>query len=369
MKKITFSQEEIEALRYGRFHHPDHRVQLKMEVLYLKSQGVAKEEILRLCGVSRATFHRYLEQYRAGGIERLKQTKVYRPRSELHQYRAVIEADLRRDPPATVVEAGARIEAMTGIVRKPSQIRQFLRDIGMKPRKVGMIPAKANVEAQEEFKHISLEPHLDDAKKGIRPVYFVDAAHFVFAPFLGILWCFERLFVKAPSGRQRLNVLGAVNAITHEIVTVRNLTYITAETVCELLTLLAGVHPGIPITVVLDNARYQKCALVQQMAETLNIELLYLPPYSPNLNLIERLWKFVKKQCLYSKYYPDSQSFQKAIINCIDYAPTEHKAELESLLALNFQTFKEVPVVGEQQQVVPLPARKQKNKKVSCKAA
>jgi transposase len=182
-------------------------------------------------------------------------------------------------------------------------------------------------------------------------VFFIDAAHFVFAPFLGIVWCFQRLFVKAPSGRQRLNVLAALNAITHEVVTVQNLTYITAETVCELLRLLAGSHPGIPITIILDNARYQRCALVQAMAQTLGIELLYLPTYSPNLNLIERFWKFVKKQCLYSKYYADSQSFQQAILQCIERAPTQHKDDLESLLTLRFQTFQDVSVIGEQQPV------------------
>jgi hypothetical protein len=122
----------------------------------------------------------------------------------------------------------------------------------------------------------------------------MDAAHFVFAPFLGIVWCFERLFVKAPSGRQRLNVLAALNALTHEVWTVKNLTYITAETVCELLAQLANAHVGIPLTIILDNARYQRCTLVQMVADSLGIELLYLPNYSPNLNLIERFWKFVK---------------------------------------------------------------------------
>src|SRR4051794_39454643 len=74
----------------------------------------------------------------------------------------------------------------------------------------------------------------------------MDAAHFVFAPFLGVVWCFERVFVKAPSGRQRVNVLVALNATTRELFTVHNLTYITAETVCELLGVLAGAHPGGP---------------------------------------------------------------------------------------------------------------------------
>jgi transposase len=195
-------------------------------------------------------------------------------------------------------------------------------------------------------------------------VFFMDAAHFVFAPFLGMVWCFARLFVKAPSGRQRLNVLAALNAITHELYTVENLTYITAETVCELLRLVAGAHSGIPMSIILDNARYQRCALVQAVAQELGIELLFLPSYSPNLNLIERLWRFVKKQCLYSKYYPDSTSFQQAILTCIQQAPTTHKEELNRLLTLRFQTFQEVAVIGEQQ-----PDSERSKKKVLSKAA
>jgi len=160
-----------------------------------------------------------------------------------------------------------------------------------------------------------------------------------------------------------------LHAITHELFTVKNLTYITAETVCELLRLLAGSYPGIPITVVLDNARYQRCALVQTLAERLGMELLYLPTYSPNLNLIERLWKFVKKQCLYSKYYPDSESFQQAILECLEQAPTKHKAALDTLLTLRFQTFKEVPVVGEKPEVRLFPVSKRSEKEVSSMAA
>jgi transposase len=171
----------------------------------------------------------------------------------------------------------------------------------------------------------------------------------VFAPFLGILWCVQRRFVKAPSGRQRVTVLAALHATSHELFTVTNLPYITATTVCELLRLLAGAYPGLPITVVLDNARYQRCALVQTLATTLGSELLFLPPYSPNLNLIERLWKFVKKQCLYSKYYPDSVSFQHAIADCLARVPTHYQAELTTLLTLRFQTFTAVPVGGEPQ--------------------
>jgi transposase len=163
-----------------------------------------------------------------------------------------------------------------------------------------MMPAKADPEAQAVFLEEQMEPRLAEAKTGKRAVFFVDAAHFVLAPFLGFLWSVVRVFIQAPAGRQRFNVLGALNAITHELITVTTDTYITAESLCELLQKLADLKLTIPITLFLDNARYQKCALVIAKATSLKIELCFLPTYSPNLNLIERLWKFVKKQCLYS---------------------------------------------------------------------
>ena len=108
-----------------------------------------------------------------------------------------------------------------------------------------------------------------------------------------------RLFIKALAGRKRFNVLSALNTMTHELITVTNDTYINAQSVCDLLRRIAQLGFEVQIILVLDNARYQKCRIVQEVAETLDIELLYLPAYSPNLNLIERLCKFVKTKCLY----------------------------------------------------------------------
>lgn len=186
---------------------------------------------------------------------------------------------------------------------------------------------------------------MEEAKAGQRAVFFVDAAHVVFAPFLGFLWCFSRLFVKAPSGRNRFNILGAINAISHELLTVTNESYINAQSICELLGKISHANLGIPITLFLDNARYQKCALVIDLAKSLDIELLYLPPYSPNLNLIERLWKFMKKKCLYAKYYKDFFSFKSAITTFLNETQTIYKDELASLLTLRFQTFKESQII------------------------
>jgi transposase len=175
---------------------------------------------------------------------------------------------------------------------------------------------------------------------------FVDAAHFVLSSFLGWIWCTARLFVKAASGRQRYNVLGAINAVSHELIHISNTTYINAESVCQLLWRIAGSGLRVPITLVLDNARYQHCRLVKEVAATLGIELLFLPSYSPNLNLIERLWKFVKKSVLNSRPHGSFEEFQRSIDQCLAELPTTHKSALQSLMTPNFQVFENVSLLA-----------------------
>lgn len=176
-------------------------------------------------------------------------------------------------------------------------------------------------------------------------MYFIDAAHFVFTTYIGSLWCFVRCFIKSPSGRSRFNVLGALDAVTQEMITIVNDSYINSGSVCALMKKIAERNINMPITLFLDNAKYQKCKLVWEMALTLNIDLVYLPSYSPNLNLIERFWKFVKKKSLYSKYYKSFGCFKDAIKNVIDNGHTTHKNELKSLLTLKFQSFKNVKII------------------------
>ena len=174
----------------------------------------------------------------------------------------------------------------------------------------------------------------------------MDASHFVFATFLGWVWCKVRWCVRAASGRKRFNVLGALDAVSHRLVRVTNHSYINAASVCALLRAVAEAGTGLPITLVLDNARYQKCALVIDLAQQLGIELLYLPSYSPNLNLIERLWKFVKKECLQSIHYSNYEAFTAAITGCLDDLPTKHKHAMDSLLTHRFQTFENVSILA-----------------------
>jgi transposase len=191
-----------------------------------------------------------------------------------------------------------------------------------------------------------LKPRLQEAQAGKRHVFFVDAAHRVYGTFLCCLGSFVRLFVRAASGRQRFNVLGAWNAITQELLAVTNTTVVNTETMCALLRKLAAQGLSGPLTVVLDNARYQRNAVVQALAAALGIELLYLPSYSPNLNVIERLWRLVKRKALYGRYHATFADFQAAIQHTLGQVSTTHKDKLASLMTLNFQVFDDVSLLA-----------------------
>jgi transposase len=203
-----------------------------------------------------------------------------------------------------------------------------------------------HVATQREFLHTELHPALSAAAAGNGHVFFVDAAHFVFGTFLCCLWSIARIFVRAASGRQRFNVLGAWNAVTRQLLAVTNTTVVNTDTMCELLRTIAAQKLTGPITVVLDNARYQRNQVVQSLAVDLGIRLLYLPPYSPNLNLIERLWGFAKRQSVYGKYHADFASFRTAIESTLANLSTTHASRLKTLMTLTFQEFDDVALLA-----------------------
>ena len=175
MIQIAFSDAERDALVYERYHHPLPHVQRRMDIVYLKSQGVAHQEIARLCQVSRQTVVTTLHLYREGGIERLKQFHFAGQPSALNAHMESVEATFRAQPPRTVAEAQATIERLTGIRRSPSQIRAFLKRLGMQVRKVGSLPGRAldpaKQQEQERFQHDELQPRLDEVRAGKRTLF------------------------------------------------------------------------------------------------------------------------------------------------------------------------------------------------------
>ena len=203
-----------------------------------------------------------------------------------------------------------------------------------------------HVAEQKTFLDTELKPRLDRAVAGTGHVLFVDAAHFVFGTYLCCLWSILRVFVRAASGRQRFNVLGAWDAVTRTLTTVTNMTVVNTDTMCDLLRAVAARRLVGPVTLVMDNARYQRNDVGKGLAKVLGIELLFLPSYSPNLNRIERLWRFAKRKAVYGKYHPTFADFRAAIQAVLDGITTTHADRLASLMTLNFQEFENVSLLA-----------------------
>jgi len=323
-------------------HSPKSAKRLALSIL-LSEENIDIKIISRVVGISERQVRNHRNAHKKRGIFALTNNNRYKPVSELKAYEDIIRDDLVSSPVATVSEAVERIEQLTGIKRSPTQVRTFMRSLGLKPLKVASIPAKADPAAQSNFLETELEPRIKEAEKGERAILFMDAAHFVWQLYLGVLWCINRIFIPAASGRTRINVLGAYDPIKNELIKIINREYINSETIMELLMKIRDVYNNLAVTVVLDNARYQRCKAVIEKAAELNIELLFLPTYSPNLNLIERLWRFVKKECLYSKYYKTANEFEFAIVKCLESINTNKKHKLESLMTIKFQLFEQPP--------------------------
>ena len=285
MREFTFSDEDLEAIDRERYRHPHPHVQRKMEVLWLKSHALSHQQIADLAGVSLRTAQRYLDEYLQGGLMQVRRCKWRGPKAVLLSHERAVEEYFWDHPPRSTKEAAKVIFEQTGVRRGLTQVRAFLKThLGLRYRKVAAIPVppkktiEEHAQEQSRFLQQELEPALAQARAGRRAVFFVDAAHFVWAPFLGCLWCLARLFVRSAGGRKRYSVLGALNAVTHQIVRVCDEGYVTADTVCALLRALAGAGSRVPITIVLDNARYQRCELVQSLARDFPSSQLAMEP-------------------------------------------------------------------------------------------
>lgn len=316
------------------------RSKKKLLAITMHHEGAPHGFIARCLRVSPNTLTAYLKEYRDAGIAGVLEIRYYRPSSSLEPFLRCLECSFKVAPVANAKEAVARIEALTSIKLSESQCRRTMKKMGMSLKKCGTIPAKADPQLQFEFYITELKPRLEQAARGERRVYFVDAAHFVLGAFIGMVWCFARPWIRTSPGRQRYSVLGAIDSHTKELVSVRTRGNVNSMTVCDLLYEISKLNPGREVTLVLDNASYQRNNFVMGVASEYGIELLFLPSYSPNLNLIERLWKLTKKRCLTNRYYESFDKFTEGIDACLDSLSTTLKAEVTSLLSLNFQFFK-----------------------------
>ena len=340
MIAINFTKEELADISEA-IENPEipERFKRKLLALNMHNLRVNNGVIAKSLNISADSVTNYIKLYRDGGLSAVLEDNTYRPSSSLAPFLDCLKCSFTIVPPSSAKEAMDRIEKLTGIKLGEEQVRRTLKKLGLSYRRTAQIPGKADPQLQFEFFSHELEPRLQEASLNTRKVFFVDAAHFVLGCFLGMIWSFSRLFIKGSSGRQRYSILGAVDSHSKELITLRTPGHINSVSVTELIDLIRQKHPSGSITLVMDNARYQRCRFVQNHARSKDVELLFLPAYSPNLNLIERLWKVVKKECLANRYFPDFETFTNAIDRFLDEINGRHQKLLESCLSLNFQFF------------------------------
>ena len=340
MIEIHLTDPEIQDLNEA-IDDPSHseKTKIKLLVIRMRHEGAKTGFISKCLNLHGNTVTNYLNEFQTGKLPATLEDRYYKPTSSLDPFLDCLKCSFRACPVADAKQAVERIESLTAIRLSESQSRRFMKGLGLKLRKTAPIPGKCDHQLQFHFYTREMLPRLEEARLGERKVLFVDAAHFVLGAFPGLIWCFERIFLKTSPGRQRYNILGAIDSHNQEFTSIRTTENINALTLIRLLDLVNEKYPSIPISMVMDNARYQHCNAVKTHAAKLDIELLFLPPYSPNLNLIERVWKLTKKKCLTNKYHRDFSGFRAAIDRCLDDFEDKLKSELESLLALNFQFF------------------------------
>lgn len=315
-----------------------------MHVLYLRAQGLGPGACAKTADVHPNSVTRWAKAYIRHGLAGLLELSCYHPASDLVTYADKIKEAFELDPPRCISQVRKRIQQITGLKRGITQVRKFVKHVlKFRYRKFRPLPGgKTSIEElaceQAAFLEQRLNPLLDKASRGVIDVFFVDAAHPVQGFHNGHVWSDKPISVRTSSGRQRVNILGALHATRHELYSISTTDYIQATTVVELISFLRQECPGRPIHLVLDNARYQRCELVAKAAKKYRVHLVFLPPYSPNLNLIERFWKFLKKKVLAGCHYPSKQSFVEAIENFIDQINEGlHQNEINELMNLKFQ--------------------------------
>jgi transposase len=218
-----------------------------------------------------------------------------------------------------------------------SGMRELLHRIGFTYKKASHAPGKVDGAKQNAF--IAMFDKLMRVKDPESPVLFMDAVHpsYNSTPAYGWIVKGERLELSASTGRDRVNINGALDAETHEAIIIE-CESVNAQAAVELLEKIEAHYPDAPVIhVFCDNAGYNHSRMVREYLQHSRVCLEYLPAYSPNLNLIERLWRFMHKKVSYNRYYSTFREFRDELLMFFDRLPDEFADSLSSLLTLNFQ--------------------------------
>lgn len=324
--QITELHDELKIERERKFAD-------RIRVILLLDEGKSYKDIAKFLFLDDKTIRNWEKKYLRGGIEDLVNDH-YMGRSCLltEEQQEILVTELESKVYPTTAAILVFIFKEFGVKYTQGGVTTLLHRLGFSYKKPKGVPGKADSSKQQEFlnRYNGIKAH--------GPVYFADSTHPMLNPVLASGWIKKgvEFNVKTNSGRQRINVNGAI-AIDSLDVVARCCDTVNKSSICDLLRAIRAKNPDEDkIYLVLDNAAYNRARVVKLLAKKLGIRLIYLPPYSPNLNPIERLWKFMKKKIMANTHYENKHEFQKAVTNFFR-GIRKYRPELETLITDNFQ--------------------------------
>ncbi len=313
----------------------DSRLYKRMHVVILYDDGFSIRKLSGMFYMDEETIRSYIEDYRNNGIPEANIFKQHgKPSSLTKNQQSELRVHLSEKRYNSAIEVCDYVLKKYNVSYKEKGMAKLLKRLGFVYKKPKLVPGKADKKKQKEFLENILKPLLDMASDD-NPVYFNDAVHPTHNVLPAYGWIPKKTetVILSNTGRKRVNLNGAVSFHTMDVV-IREDETINRESTLNLLKQIRALHPAnICVNVVLDNAKYNRALIVSNYAKDNNIKLVYLPPYSPNLNLIERLWHFMKHNVC-SIYYEKYSIFREAIISFFKELPKE---KLKTLLSPNFQ--------------------------------
>ena len=346
MLSINLSEAEANRVNIERKNDKSAIVRDRMTALHLTHLGYKRKQVAHILGCHINTVTNYLKLYLCGGLDKVRQLGYSWDKHELSDQMAEVERKLEQSNSCTVEKAAQQLAEHFNYTRSEEAVRQLLHRLGFKRRKVGTLPGKIrdfDKWQQQQRDYIKkLDGLTDQAEQGFIDLAFCDAAHFVYGKFSSYCWAKSARYAPSGHGRFRLNVYGAYDPVSNQVYSMYNEDYINADFMLEYFEWLreyAYTDQSRSLHIVLDNARYQHCNVVKHKAASLNIVLEFLPAYSPNLNLIERLWRYLKK-ILAKQYHECKNTFSNAVVNLLESLESEiHQTKIWTLLNPKYQQF------------------------------
>lgn len=336
MLDYALSAEKLAELRTAHCNTRDKREADRIKAVVLLATGWTAEQVAEVLQVDPNTLGNHFKLYRQGGIEALGHFAFHGSACVLDEEQlAFLDAHLQENLYVTAKAIACWVEETFEVSYTESGMAALLHRLGYVYKEPKLVPGKADPAAQEEF--LAEYEKLKRDKGEDDPVYFVDAPHPQHNPVLACGWIKrgEDCEVRSNTGRRRVNISGAIDLERLEPV-VRFDDTINTDSTIDLFEQLEQVNlVATWIYVICDNARYYRSKAVKEYLKTSRIKLVFLPPYAPNLNLIERLWKFFKNKVLYNRYYESFDEFRKTCEGFFNNPRNYHK-ELRSLLTENF---------------------------------